>query len=220
MPVFSHRRGQLRAWLGGVAGGDGELGDRILRRGLHVAGLSVLLYYVLPPGFFAVLSVRSVLLLALLAVFVLETVRLATGFKLPAIRPYEEHRVASYVWYAIALVVAVLVFPEAIAVAVVLGTALVDPLIGELRRKPAWWRQAYPWIPLGLYVVFAATALVWVGNWTVLRALIAGVIASVVAIGSERPKLLSMDDDLAMTLVPAAALYAIGLIGPAPPLPG
>jgi hypothetical protein len=201
-----------------MAGGGHELGDRMMRRGLHLAGLAVLLYFVLPSGFFVVLPVRTVLLLALFAVLVLEMVRLGTGLELPAIRPYERHRVASYAWYAVALVVAVLLFPESVATAVVLGTALVDPLIGELRRGSGTWRRSYPWLPLALYALLAGTALTVVGGWSAARAGAGAAVAALVAIGSERPKLLSLDDDLAMTLVPAAALYAIGLLGPGAPL--
>lgn len=214
-----HRGGRLRRWLGARFGGGADTGDRILRRVFHLAGVAVLVYYVLPPEFFIVLPTRVVLVLALVAVLGIELVRLLGRVEVPTIREYERRRMASYAWYGVALVLAVLVFPEAVAIAVVLGTALVDPLIGELRRDPARFRRMYPWVPLLVYAGLAALPLVGFG-WGLARAVGFGLVAAVIAVGVERPKLLLVDDDLAMTVVPAVALTALGLLGPGAPLAG
>lgn len=206
MGLRLHRGGKLRTWLGARFGGDFELGDRVWRRCLHGAGASVLLYYVLPDRAFIVLPKLDVLLLALAAVLVLETLRHLTGAELPTIRPYEQRRVASFVFYAVALVVAVLLFPEPIAVVVVLGTSLVDPLIGELRIRRAR-APAYPLVPWVVYVVLGTTGL-----WIVTRVALAPILATVAAAGAigvavEAPRTRWVDDDLAMTLIPAIVLW-------------
>ncbi len=219
MPWQLHRGGRFRAWLGERAGGTTELGDRLLRRGFHLAGALVLLYYVLPENAFVLLPTEVVLLLALLAVLLLELFRLATLLEVPTIRPYERARVASYAWYAIALVAAVLLFPPVVATVVVLGTAIVDPVIGELRLRPPGLRRAYPWLPLALYGALAFLVLI-AGRWDLARASGGAVLAAVIAVAVERPKLLSVDDDLAMTLLPALALLAVGFLGSAAPLAG
>jgi len=210
--VRLHRSGRFRAWLGARFGGDAELGDRLLRRGLHFLGASVLLLFVLPSTTFVVVTVPEVLALGLAVVLGIEFLRLAGLLEMPAMRPYERGRPASYAWYAIALVAAVLLFPPAIATVVVLGTAFLDPLIGELRRSGRW-QWLYPTAPILAYFGLAAVGLTLAG-WAVGWAVGAAAVAALVAVASERPKMLAVDDDLAMTLVPAAALLALGALGP------
>ncbi len=211
MALRIHRGGRFRRWLGARFGGDEVLGDRLWRRILHLFGAAVLAYYVLPVGFFLVLPKEDVLLLALAAVLVLEGLRHAAGLELPTVRPYEEHRIASFVFYAIALVGTVLLFPVPIAAAVVLGTSLVDPLAGELRGAPRLARL-YPVVPLAAYALLAWTGLALIGGWPVLLSAGLAVLSAPIAIAVERPKLPWVDDDLAMMFVPALALYAIGSV--------
>jgi dolichol kinase len=205
MTVRLHRHGRTRAWLGRQFGGDAALGDRALRHLLHVAGAVVLLYYVLPDGFFEVVSNEVALLLALGAVLAIEALRHIARVELPTIRPYERKRVASFAFFAVALVISVLVFPKTIAVAVVLGTALVDPLAGILRlRKKGYWT---PWIaPIVVYTGIAFVVFRWVGGWSWGSALAIAVGAAVVAVLVERPESKWYDDDLGMTLVPGVLL--------------
>lgn len=208
-----HRGGRFRAWLGARLGGDAELGNRALRRILHCIGAAILIYYVLPPNVLVVAPNYAILLLGLAAILVIEALRLGAGLEVPTIRPYEEHRLASYAYFAIAIVLALLLFPPPIAAAVVLGTALVDPLIGELRRSPRY-PHAYPAVPFVLYTGFAVGAFIGLGAWTPLSALALGVLAAALALAAERPKWVHVDDDLAMTLVPAVVVYALVLVAP------
>lgn len=219
MPIRLHRGGRFRAWLGTRLGGDEALGDRVWRRCLHLAGLAVLLYYLLPPGFFLVASTGTVLLAGLASVLVLEALRLTTGLELPTIRPHERRRLASYAYYAIALTVAVLLFPRPIAVAVVLGTAIVDPLIGEMRLA-ARARSLYPSLPVAVWAGMAFGSFTLVGGWTPLAAALAGIGGGLLAVAVERPRWSGVDDDLAMTLVPALALAGLLLAVPGFPALG
>lgn len=203
-----HGGGRFRGWLGAALGGDGERGDRALRRMLHGAGAVILLYYVFPPQLLVIVPNFVLPLLALSAIFVLEGLRLGGVIEIPTIRPYERRRLASYAYFAIALVLAVLLFPPPIAAAVVLGTSLVDPLIGELRRSEEY-RPTYPWVPFALYIGLAYVAFVGLGAWPAAPALTLAALAAALALVSERPKWVLVDDDLAMTLVPAIAVYAI-----------
>ena len=208
-----HGGGRFRTWLGTRLGGDEETGDRALRRILHGAGAAILIYYLLPPNLLLIVPNFVVLLLAVSVILVLEALRLRGTIEIPTIRPYEQQRLASYAYFAIALVLAVLLFPPPVAAAVVLGTSLVDPLIGELRR-PNPYRAAYPWVPFALYVGLAYVAFVGFGVWAPVPALSLAVVAAVLALLVERPKWTLVDDDLAMTLTPAVAVYAIVWISP------
>ena len=203
-------RGRFRRRLAQLLGRPELEGDRLWRRLLHVAGAFVLVYDLLPRGFFVVLTNEEVLLLALAAVLLLEAVRLTRGLALPTLRPYEARRPASFAFYAVALVVAVLLFPEPIAVAVVLGTALVDPLVGELRgRRPEG--GVNPAVPLGVYFALAFGAFVAVGRWPLGDAAALAVLAAGLGVGAERLRYRWLDDDLTMTLVPACALWVVGI---------
>lgn len=208
-----HTGGSLRRWIGARFGGGEELGDRVWRRALHLVGGLVLLYYLLPPGFFLVLSVEEVLLLGLAAVLLLEAARHLAGVELPTIRPYERRRVASYAFYAVALTVVVIVFPRPVAWAAVLGVAIVDPLLGELRpRSRSAWTLVV--LPVAVYAALAGSALSIVGGYAPLAAGLGGGLMALVGVAVERPKLRVVDDDLAMTLAPAVALELLLLALP------
>ncbi len=217
MELRLHRGGRFRRWLGTRFGGDEQLGDRLWRRCLHGIGAAVLLYYAIPDGFFVVLSKQEVLVLALAAVVLLEVLRHGAGLELPTLRPYEEARIGSYVFYALALAGAVLLFPRPIAAAVVLGTAFVDPLAGELRAS-ARWHRTYPVVPALAYAALAFVGLAGIGDWPAVPAAGLALIAAPLAVASEWPKIPWIDDDLAMTFVPAIVLYLVG--GIALGLPG
>lgn len=202
----------LRRRLAALFGRPAVEGDRIGRRAVHAAGAFVLVYFPMPVDFFVVLPKEVVLLLALASLFVLEALRLGRGAKVPTIRPYEARRPASYLFYGVALVLAVLLFPEPIAVAVVLGTALVDPLAGELRSAARWSRYQVA-APFVAYTVLATAALGLVGPWPWGWAFVLGAVAAAVGVGVERWRFRWVDDDLTMTVVPALVLYAVGVVG-------
>jgi hypothetical protein len=201
MSAHVHTNGRFATWLGDRLGGDAALGERAWRRILHAAGVFVLLYFVLPSDFFVVLSTTAVLLLMLAAVIVLEVVRHLRRFEMGLIRPYEERRVGSYVWYAIALTVAVLAFPPPIATVVVLGVAFVDPLVGELRLQDRW-RRLVPGVPIVTYTLLGAAGLAFGFGWAVIAAFGVAFVLAVVAVTAEQWRIPGVDDDLTMTLVP------------------
>lgn len=208
-----HRGGRTRTWLGARFGGGYELGDRLYRRLLHCLGAVAVLYLILPSGFFVVVPTEVVLLAALEMILVLEFLRHVRGWEMPTIRPYEKDRIASYAWYGIALTAALLLFPRPVAAAVIVGTALVDPLLGELRLRAA--TPAGSLAPgIGIYAVVAAAAFMIFGGWRGLPVVGFAILAAVLAVLVEWPTWGTVDDDLAMTLVPGAVLTAILLVRP------
>lgn len=208
-----HRDGRFRTWLGARLGGDRELGDRALRRIFHGLGAAVLLYYVLPPHLLGRWPNAVLLFAALGGIVLLELLRLGAGLELPTIRPYEQRRPASYAYFAVALVAAIVLFPEPIAAAVVLMTALVDPLLGELRRgvrRPAGVLGVAGAVAFAL----AFSAFRFVGAWALLPSAGLAALGASLAVLAEWPKWRGIDDDLAMTLVPGAVLYALVYLVP------
>jgi len=211
MALRLHRHGRFRRWLGRVLGGDEELGDRAWRRIMHTWGAVVLVYYALPNNFFVVAPKADILLTALAIMLVLEVLRHAAGLQLPTIRPYEARRVASFVFFSVALVLAVLLFPLPIAAAVVLGTALVDPVAGELRHERASPLLGVG-IPLLAYAGLAFIGLAAIGGWPASDSALLAVAAAPLAVAAEWPKYPWVDDDLVMTIVPALFLYGVGIL--------
>ncbi|MGA8542889.1 MAG: hypothetical protein WB947_05045 [Thermoplasmata archaeon] len=211
MAVRLHRGGKFRRWLGARLGGDFEKGDRVWRRTLHAIGAVVLVYYVLPTNFFLIAPKEYILLVALAAVLIVEGLRHAIGLQLPTIRPYEEGRVGSFAIFGTAIVIAILVFPLPIACAVILGTALVDPLAGELRRDPRHrgWDLMLPFVA---YSALAFVGLAVMGRWPALPSVGLAVVAGAIGVAVERPKVWWYDDDFAMALVPAVVLYVLGVL--------
>jgi hypothetical protein len=205
-----HTGGRFRTWLGARFGGDFELGDRLWRRILHGLGAAVLVYYPLPNDFFRVAPKVYILLLALAVVLALEGLRHWAGLEIPTIRDYERERIGSFAVFAVALVAVILVFPEPIAAAVILGTAIVDPFAGELRRRPAGlaWELAVPCL---VYAGLAFVGLALIGRWPLLDSGALALLAAAIGVAVERPKVWWFDDDLAMTLIPAVALYLVGV---------
>jgi hypothetical protein len=211
--VRLHTGGRFRGWLGARFGGDLVVGDRIHRRLLHGLGAFALLYLIVPPRLLVVVPNDVILLVALELIFIVEYLRHVRHWELPTIRPYEEGRIASYVFYATALTAALLFFPGPVAAAVVLGTALVDPLLGELRLRST--HPASSIVPgISVYTVLAAVAFAIFGGWRGLALGILALVAAVVAVSVEWPAWGTVDDDLAMTLVPGAILTAILLAWP------
>jgi dolichol kinase len=212
MGLRLHTGGRFRTWLGACFGGDFALGDRLWRRVLHGLGAAVLIYYALPNDFFLIAPKVYILVAALAVVLFLEVLRHTVGLDIPTIREYEREWIGSFAVFAVAIVAVILVFPEPIAAAVILGTAIVDPLAGELRR-----RNLIDGIDLGVpfaaYAVLAMIGLVLIGHWPPFASLGLALLAAAIAVLVERPKVWWLDDDLAMTLIPAAALYLTGVVG-------
>lgn len=201
-----HRGGRLRGRLGAALGGDAALGDRAWRRILHLLGGLVVLYYLLPPRPLGVPN-EALLLAGLAVVLALEALRHLVGLEMPTVRPVEARRPASYAYFAIALVAAVLLFPEPIGAVVALGTALIDPLIGELRGSRAG-RRWYPLGPFAAYAALAALLFRATTGWSGAAILLLALLGAGVALAAERPKWRWVDDDLLMTLAPAVVLLA------------
>ncbi|MCI4368011.1 MAG: hypothetical protein L3K09_00390 [Thermoplasmata archaeon] len=216
MPARLHTGGRYRRWLGEHLAGDPELGDRLWRRLMHCAGALVLVYFLLPVGFFRVVSNEVVLFAALAVVLSLEGLRHVAHLEIPTVLPRERDKVASFAFYAIALVATVVLFDRPVATFAVIGAAFLDPVIGEMRRS-ARWRPAYPALPLAAYGAIAFAALLFVGRFSAPGAIVLAVPAAVVAILAEGPRMGRLDDDLAMTIAPA--LFAAAMLFLFPGLP-
>jgi len=114
------------------------------------------------------------------------------------------------VFYSLALVIAVLLFPLPVAAAVVLGTSITDPLAGELRRRTSSLVVTAA-VPFVAYELLAVAGLAVIGHWPLATSAGLAAVAAAIAVLVERPKRPWWDDDLVMMLVPALFLYGVGV---------
>ncbi len=106
------------------------------RKGIHLSGLSVPAAILLFGKAGAIAFVAT----ALLAALFLERRRLSGKIRLPAVRDSEKKRVAGYIYYITGALLAVILFPPAIAIAAMLMLSLGDAasgIIGSVVRGSA-----------------------------------------------------------------------------------
>lgn len=179
---------------------------RALRRVLHASFALSLAYYAVPdpvPGLGAPRGALSLLGVALVGV--VEAVRIRKGWTLPLMRDYERRWVAGYFWLGSGCVLALVLFPKPLAVAAILGTALVDPLIGELR--PRLGIDAAAAAGFAAWAALATLSSTFSGTLLAPPLIAAGAAAAVLSEGRRIPR---FDDDLLMTLAPLIVMIALG----------
>jgi len=174
------------------------------RRALHVAVSAAVLYWWFPERVVELGATRDQIVIAGMAVAVaLEAVRLRRHALVFPMREYERNRVGGHVWLVAGCAVAVLLSEQRFAMVTILGTTLVDPLIGELRGRgherlapvaglAAWGAQATAWVLL--VPLDTPWALIPLG--------------AVVAVAAEAVDIPHLDDNLTMNLAPLAAMTA------------
>lgn len=171
------------------------------RRAFHSFGACFIAYYLAPATGLAG-AIRGAMPLALLAgALGLEAYRISGRMPTEAffgLREYERRRISGYVYFGIATVSLVYLFPQPLAVACILGAAIGDPIIGEIRRMG----HVRASLVAGLAFVLACFLLV--GFHPLLA-----VFGAAVMVGAENVKIRWLDDDLLMPLLPAVAILAL-----------
>lgn len=174
---------------------------KLARRVVHISAPAFLIYYFLPSPLWEGGPSPQVALLVVLAITLsFELARLVIGFRVPGMRSYERDQISAGAWAGIALTVAFLFFPLAYAAPVIVGMAIVDPVIGKVRRT-RW----YPVLPYLLHLAIMLTLLgvfLPLSLWTVLAA----VATSALALLAEGFKTSYVDDDFLMIVVPLCGL--------------
>lgn len=180
--------------------------NRLVRRTMH-AGLALApLYYLLPVDLPVVNLRRWVLLIAfIVAILLFEVIRLRKGIVFLGLRPHEKNQIASFVWAAAGVTFVLWLFPHDVASAVLIGMAFVDPLSGELRLTKI---GLVPMLVIAMLVYFSicAATLLLAGDRSFLVAMILSVAGTLLAVGSEQPKIPYIDDDFLMLTVPAIGM--------------
>jgi len=184
----------------------------LVRRFFHALVALAPIYYLLPVDLPYVGFRRWVLLIIFIAaIFAFEGIRLWKKFTFLGLRPHEKDRLASHAWAAAGLVIVLWLFPHDIASAAIVGWALVDPLLGELRTLKLRSRSV---IVLSAAVYFGLALLMFLlwDERTAAEALVLSAVGMAVAIPAECVKVRYVDDDFMMSVLPALAMLALALV--------
>jgi hypothetical protein len=175
----------------------------IFRRLFHMTAVVYLVYYLIPEeisfGFYKWHGVLIIVFAALIA----EMLRLRRAKLVFGMRYYEERRVSAYVWFALGMGIALLIFEMKYVVPVVIGMATIDPLIGEVRKRK---KQLYPVLPSILYALIMFLSLLILTGMSFTWLLLFTVIGTVSAIAAEQWDLEYVDDDFLMLIIPLITL--------------
>lgn len=183
----------------------------MFRRSMHCLLALAPAYYLLPEELPVLGLGRWVLLIGFFfVVSLIESARLLMGWTFFGLRPHERGQIASFVWAAAGVVVALWLFREDIATVAIVGMALADPLAGELRRvRPR--STVSMTVPFAAYFVMAAAVLhVW-GLMPALSVVLASVIGAATAVVAEREKIRYLDDDFLMIVLPCLVMQLFAL---------
>lgn len=179
---------------------------------MHVGLVFSLVYYLMPVDLPVLGLRRWVLLIGFIAVILgFEVYRLRKNMVFLGLRPHEKNQIASFAYAATGLVMVMWLFPHEIAAVSVIGLALIDPLLGELRRLriPTVVKVL---LPMGGYWLIALSVLHFAGGREIWEELTMGAAAMLVAIPSEWFKIEYVDDDFLMLLTPAIVMAWLSLI--------
>lgn len=177
------------------------------RRTFHAFGASFLFYYILPDVYWVNILKFWVPPLIVLFVVFLEVLRLSgkiSSNHFFGLRMYEEKRIGSYVFFAVAILILLRFFPQQIAIPCILCATLGDPIIGEIRRR---FSTNYVYI-IGFFVCMYFFIITWFKS-DVLLIILVSVIGGLGAIIGETKKFWWLDDDFMIQMIPAVLLLII-----------
>jgi len=184
----------------------------VVRRIVHMLLALAPVYYLFPVELTPFGVRRWVLLVAFIGTIIaFEIVRLARGITFLGLRPHEKNQIASFVWAAAGIVLTLWLFPQEIASAAIIGMALVDPLMGELRRSGAKDHTTVSVSALA-YFAISFSVLFAVGPFEVFGCLALASIGTLLAVPSEWFEIPFVDDDFLMPVIPALGMTVLSLL--------
>ena len=177
------------------------------RRVFHAFGASLIFYYMLPNVEWINVLKFWIPPLILIFVIILEVLRVngkISSNHFFGLRMYEQKRVGSYVFFAIAIVILLRFFPQQIAIPCILCACLGDPIMGELRHR---FGMKHVYI-FGFLICMFFFMVAWYKT-DVRLMLLASVVGGFGAVVGETKKFWWLDDDFMIQMVPAILLGII-----------
>ena len=182
---------------------------QLLRRLVHISTPAYLIYYFIPDPLVGGIDNRVSLLVLYVAVMSFELYRLLFEPRIIGMRDYEKDQISAAAWAATAITLAFILFPIEYAVPALIGMALVDPLIGELRFRAS---HLYPILPAIVYLMITYASLELLISEEIWKIAMASLLATFLAITVERTRSRYVDDDFLMIVAPLIGLaLALGI---------
>lgn len=183
------------------------------RRVFHAFGASFIFYYMLPDVDWINLLKFWVPAIVVAIAITLEVLRLKgkiSGDHFFGLRMYEQNRIGSYLFFAVAVLILLRFFPQQIAIPCILCACLADPIMGELRHRFGK-KEVYI---VGFLVCLLFFMVTWYKADIRLMVLVA-VVGAFGAVIGETKKFWWLDDDFMIQMVPAVLLLIIWFGAPA-----
>lgn len=145
-------------------------------------------------------------------ILALEAIRIRSGIVIVGQREYESRQISALAWGALAVAMAILISPEGsgegmktgkYGAPLILGMTLVDPLMGEVKRKKKDLRLA---IFSGLILSYS----VWIGcHFLIGTEIIVALLLAPLTVLGEIPSTKWIDDNATMVLLPLCGLVIL-----------
>jgi hypothetical protein len=178
---------------------------RVFRRTFHVLTSLFVVYWWFPERVVEIdLSRQEIALVGLGVLACFEAYRTHKGWTFFGLRDYEAKRPAGYFWGATGYVTALLLFDQRFAMLTILGTTLVDPVLGEMRAGK--WKK---WGPPTGFAAWCAVALVCVLAVPLSTPLALIPLGAALAVAAESLPVPYVDDNFVMNIVPLLSLTAV-----------
>ena len=180
------------------------------RRVFHAFGASFLFYYIIPNvDWINVLKfwVPPIIVVIAILIEVLRLKGIISSDHFFGLRFYEQNRVGSYVFFAVAILILLRFFPQQIAVPCILCACLADPFMGELRKR---FNNKTAIISGFLLCMFF-----FVFTWykaDPLLIIAVGIIGATGAVIGEIKKFSWLDDDFMIQMMPAFLLLIVWFV--------
>lgn len=185
----------------------GGLRGHILRRIMHIGMVLVpLVYYAygtsIASWFF--LTPHELLWLIMVFVILFEILRLKLGITLFVQRHYETGRISSFPWTVLSICLVLWLAPDKrYAIPIICSCALVDPLLGELRRLH--WKAIW----VACIGILAVMAIWWVSTWWWQTPWQLALLMGPLTVWCEWPNFRWIDDNALMQLVPLLVIMLL-----------
>jgi len=184
------------------------------RRVFHTFGAAFLVYYILPSDIeWLNLAKFWVPLGIVIFTILLEYLRISGKIDSKhffGLRMYEKNRAGSYVFFAVGILLLLLLrFPQQIAIPCILCACIADPIMGEVRHR---FEKKYVYIT-GFIVCLLFFTITWykASTWLMLLVSIVGATGAVIG---ETKKFWWLDDDFMIQMLPAVLLLIIWISAP------
>ncbi len=184
-----------------------EVDAHWFRRVFHTFAASFLFYYLIPdePWINVIKIVLPICIVGVIAGIEFRRIRGQLDHqRFFGLRQYEKKRPASYLFFGVALLLLLLLFPQQIAIPCILCACFTDPIIGELRfylKK----NQAYV---IGFFFSMFFFTMTWYkAEWWIL--LPVSILGAAGAVIGEGKKLKWIDDDFMIQILPALLILLL-----------